>query len=342
MKIWIDVENLPQVLFFSPALRALEAKGHAVFITALRKTYLPELCLRKGWQVQRSVGTHTARGKAFKIAGGLMRAVRLASAVKRFEPDVLVNFASRPAILAAAGRRIPAFTVFDYEHVALPLVGRLSRTICLPTAVRPEALEKLGIPREKVLWFPATKEDLYASDFRPSPVRARLGVPEGEPFALLRPPATTAHYHDPRSEVLYDALLERISRDASVHARVLGRTESDRAQITARFPGHPRIQHCDSTEDGLNLIWNADLVVSGGGTMSREAAALGVPSYSIFTGPIGAVDRWLFEQGRVVHVDRASDLDRIRLERDSRTRTLPTPRPDLVDLLVRGIEQAAR
>jgi predicted glycosyltransferase len=252
-----------------------------------------------------------------------------------------VNFASRPAILAAAAQRVPIFTIFDYEHVALPMVGSLSTTVCLPSAVSPAALAALGIPERKVLWFPATKEDLYASDFDPSPLRGRLEIPENALFALIRPPATTAHYHDPRSEAIYAALLDRVDANQAVHARVLGRTEEDRLALEARFPAHSRIRHLDSTGDGLNLIWNADLVVSGGGTMSREAAALGVPSFSIFTGPIGAVDQSLFDQGRVVHIGAAEGLDRIRFERRRQHATLPATRPDLVALLVNGMKRAA-
>lgn len=337
MRIWIDLENLPDVLFFAPVLRALEAEGHTAFLTARVEKDLPELCARKGWRVGAIVGRHYGRPRVLKAAGGLARAVGLLRAVRPFRPQLLVNFASRPAILAAAALRAPIFTFFDYEHVALPLVGRLSRRVCVPEAVGDAVAARLRVAPGRVARLPGTKEDVYASDFSPSPMRPALGVPEDAVLAILRPPAVRAHYHDPRSEAVFDALLDRIAARGDVHARVLSRSTEDRRRLEDRFPGHPRIRHLDATRDGLDLVWNADLVVSGGGTMTREAAALGIPSYSVFTGAIGAVDQDHFDDGRIVHVDSPGALDRVRLARAARPAAPPAPRDDLVAWLVREI-----
>ena len=342
MRIWIDLENLPDVLFFAPVLRALEAGGHAAFLTARVERELPELCARKGWRVGAVVGRHYGRPLLLKAAGGLARAVGLGRAVRSFRPELLVNFASRPAILAAAVLRAPIFTFFDYEHVALPLVGRLSGRVCVPEAAGDAVAARLGIAKERIARLPGTKEDVYASDFTPTPLRAALGVPEGAVLAVLRPPAASAHYHDPRSEALFEALLGRIAGREDVHARVLSRSEEDRRRLEARFPRHPRIRHLDATFDGLDLVWNADLVVSGGGTMTREAAALGIPSYSVFTGRVGAVDRRLFDEGRIVHVETPDALDRVRLVQAARPAAPPAPRADLVAWLVREIIATGR
>ena len=337
MRIWIDVENLPDVLFFAPVLRALEAQGHTALVTARAEKDLPELCARSGWRVTAVVGRHYGRPRALKAAGGMARALGLVRAVRSFRPALLVNFASRPAILAAAAMRVPVFTFFDYEHVSLPFVGRLSRLVCVPEAVGDAVAARLGIAESRLARLPGTKEDVYASDFTPSPMRAAIDVPEDAVFALLRPPATRAHYHDPRSEAIFDALIDRIAQRPDVHARVLSRSAADRRRLELRFPGHGRIRHLDATRDGLDLIWNADLVVSGGGTMTREAAALGVPSYSVFTGQLGAVDRRFFDEGRIVHVGSTDAVDRVRIVRSSRPPAPPPPRADLVDWLARRI-----
>jgi len=341
VRIWIDLENLPDVLFFAPVLRALGSQGHAAFLTARVEKDLPELCARKGWRVDAVVGRHYGGGRLLKSAGGVARGLGLARAVRTFRPEILVNFASRPAILAAAALRAPIFTFFDYEHVALPLVGRLSRRVCVPEGAADAVAARLGVPRERLARLPGTKEDVYAWDFTPTPMRAALGVPEDAVLALLRPPASLAHYHDARSEGIFDALLARIAAREDVHARVLSRGAEDRRRLEARFPEHPRIRHLDATLDGLALVWNADLVVSGGGTMTREAAALGIPSYSVFTGAIGAVDQRLFDEGRIVHVDAPGALDRVRLERTARPAGPPPPRDDLVAWLVREITDTA-
>ena len=341
MRIWVDVENLPDVLFFAPVLRALEADGHTTFLTARVEKDLPELCARKGWRVAAVVGRHHGRPRALKAAGGLLRALGLIRAARSFRPDLLVNFASRPAILAAAVLRAPIFTFFDYEHVDLPLVGQLSRRVCVPDAVAGAVSARLGIPRDRLACLPGTKEDVYASDFRPSPLRAALGVPESAVLVVMRPPAARAHYHDPRSEAVFDALLDRIAAQDGAHARVLSRDEEDRRRLEARFPGHARIRDLRATLDGLDLIWNSDLVVSGGGTMTREAAALGIPSYSLFTGAIGAVDHRLFEEGRIVHIATPAAIDRVRLVHAPRPASPPPPRYDLVAWLAREITATA-
>jgi uncharacterized protein len=72
--------------------------------------------------------------------------------------------------------------------------------------------------------------------------------------------------------------------------------------------------------DGLNLIWHSDLVISGGGTMNREAAALGVPVYSIFRGTIGAVDHFLSGEHRLVLLESPADLaPKLKVQRRDRT-----------------------
>jgi hypothetical protein len=269
-----------------------------------------------------------------------VRALGLVRAVRGFRPDLLVNFTSRPAILAAAALRTPIFTFFDYEHVALPLVGGLSTRVCVPEAAARAAAVRLGIPEDQLARLPGTKEDVYAWDFTPAPRRAALGIPDGAVFVLMRPPAVSAHYHEARSEAVFDALLGRIAPLADVHARVLSRSPDERRKLEARFPDHPRIRHLEATGDGLNLAWNADLVVSGGGTMSREAATLGIPAYSVFTGAVGAVDQGLFDEGRIAHITSPEDLERVRLAPAVRPPAPPSPRHDLVAWLVRVIVEA--
>src|SRR4029453_616228 len=146
VRIWVDLENLPDVPFFAPILRALESEGHRIHLTARRERDLTELCARKGWRLDALVGRHYRRSRLLKTAGGLVRALGLVRAVRAFRPDLLVNFTSRPPILAAAALRAPSFPFFDYEHVALPLVGRLSGRVCVPEAAAHAAAARLGLP----------------------------------------------------------------------------------------------------------------------------------------------------------------------------------------------------
>src|SRR5205807_4542483 len=97
---------------------------------------------------------------------------------------------------------------------------------------------------------------------------------------------------------------------------------TDQAKLARKLWPHlcaaGKLMILEHVVDGLNLIWHSDLVISGGGTMNREAAALGVPVYSTFRGEIGAVDRYLSDRGRLVLLESVQDLQsKIQLVRRS-------------------------
>jgi hypothetical protein len=169
--------------------------------------------------------------------------------------------------------------------------------------------------------YPGIKEDVYLSRFRPDPgLRMRLGISPDALVVMVRPPATEAHYHNPESEGLLTEALRRFVGEANATIILLPRNKRQEAELRAAWAkdvASGRVLIPEHVEDGLNLIWNSDLVISGGGTMNREAAAMGVPVYSIFRGKIGAVDRYLVEQGRLILLETADDV---------RTKIMAVPR----------------
>jgi uncharacterized protein len=174
----------------------------------------------------------------------------------------------------------------------------------VPQVIPDEALQSFAVP---LLKYPGIKEDVYAHRFRPDPALAgELGLDPGKLVVTIRPPATEAHYHVPESDKLFEAVLDFLGKHPEVKIVLVPRNQSQALQIRALKPhlfasGQAVIP--DRVVDGLNLIWYSDLVISGGGTMNREAAALGVPVYSIFRGRIGAVDRYLATQGRLTLIE---------------------------------------
>jgi predicted glycosyltransferase len=196
--------------------------------------------------------------------------------------------------------------------------------------VCPEVIptEAVGGVRTRVLKYPGIKEDVYVPRFVPSPdLRSRLALPETDVLVTLRPPATEAHYHTPASEELFHAALDFLSAQPHVTLVVVPRTDHQRHNLHARYPSLVRrgtLRLLEHAVDGLDLIWHSDLVISGGGTMNREAAALGVPVYSTFRGRIGAVDRYLSAAGRLVLLESADDV-RTKLVADRRQRPSRPP-----------------
>jgi hypothetical protein len=142
-------------------------------------------------------------------------------------------------------------------------------------------------------------------------LKSRLGIPPEALVITVRPPATEAHYHNPEAEVLLKAALDRFVEDAEARIILLPRNKRQDAELRGAWRdaiAAGKILIPDHVEDGMNLIWNSDLVISGGGTMNREAAAMRVPVYSIFRGKIGAVDRYLADEGRLVLLESVEDV----------------------------------
>ena len=180
--------------------------------------------------------------------------------------------------------------------------------------------DHLGPPGPKIFKYPGIKEDVYLACFKPDKgLRARLGIPANALLITIRPPATEAHYHNPEAEVLLKAALDRFVAASEARVILLPRNQRQKEQLHEEWReaiAAEKIVIPEHAEDGMNLIWNSDLVISGGGTMNREAAAMGVPVYSIFRGRIGAVDEYLSQQGRLVLLESVEDVQtKIKAER---------------------------
>jgi uncharacterized protein len=138
----------------------------------------------------------------------------------------------------------------------------------------------------------------------------------------IRPPANEAHYHNPESDELFEAAVNELAGKAAVKLVVVPRNEKQASLLRKDWShlfANGKMRIPARAPKGLNLIWHSDLVISGGGTMNREAAALGVPVYSIFRGKIGAVDNYLSRVGRLVLLESVNDV-RTKIRVESRNR----------------------
>ena len=164
----------------------------------------------------------------------------------------------------------------------------------------------------RVLQYPGIKEDVYVPEFKPDPsIKSRLGLDDRNLVVVVRPPASEAHYHNHKSDELFTATIEFLGHTPDVQVIVLPRNHRQGDSVRKAWPAWfaaGKLSIPQHPEDGLNVMWHSDLVISGGGTMNREAAALGIPVYSIFCGEIGAVDRYLSDSGRLVLIESPEDL----------------------------------
>jgi len=306
-KVWIDLENTPQVPFFFPILRELQRLGHLTYVTARDASQTCEMA--DLYQLTyRRVGRHYGRHKVMKVFGAGYRALQLLPSVLREEPALAIGHGSRSQLITAKLARIPSLLISDYEFSsAVP--GMRPTWVMVPDVMPESAIQFAGA---RILKYPGLKEDVYVPDFKPDPsIKSRLGLDEGQLVVTVRPPATEAHYHNPESDLLFDAVIDLLSHAEDTQVVVLPRNDKQAQAVRTAWPGlfeQRKMVIPDHAIDGLDLIWYSDLVISGGGTMNREAAAMGVPVYSIFRGQIGAVDRHLAQVGRLVLLESVGDV----------------------------------
>jgi predicted glycosyltransferase len=323
-KIWIDLENSPHVLFFAPIVEELRNYGCSVFLTGRDCFQVRELTDLFHLNCQ-MIGRHYGKGNLRKMAGLCLRGLKLIPRVRKEMPDLAISHGSRSQLIACSPLGVPCLFFRDYEFsTPLPFV-RPTWLMC-PQVIPSAALQ---CDSARILKYPGIKEDVYVPRFTPNArIRQELGLQEQDIVATLRPPANEAHYHNPQSSELFDATVEFLSKFQETKLVVLPRNESQATELRKRWPGligTGAMRIPSRVVDGLNLIWYSDLVISGGGTMNREAAALGVPVYSVFRGNIGAVDRYLSEQHRLVLLETIEDVHtKIRVKQRSRP---PEPQP---------------
>ena len=308
-KIWIDLDNTPHVPFFEPIIEELKTRGFDVVVTARDAFQVCQLADKKGLSYTQ-IGRHHGKNRLLKAFGLLLRAVQLSPIGLREKPVLAVSHGARSQILLSNWLGIPTVLIADYEHSRFPPMMR-------PTwLLAPDAIsdQSLCLKNGHIRKYSGLKEDVYAWKLAPDPALLKdLGISDADIIVTVRPPATEAHYHKHDSVVLFEAFMERAARTPNVKIVLLPRNRKQEQQIRTKwskwFENGKTIIPTDAI-DGLNLLWHSDLVVSGGGTMNREAAALGVPVYSIFRGTIGAVDRRLSEEGRLVLVESEADVER--------------------------------
>jgi predicted glycosyltransferase len=328
LRVWIDLTNSPHVLVMRPVIDVLQARGDDVLVTA--RDFAQTLGLLERFRIDHTaIGRHRGGAVAAKSVGLASRSGALVRWARGRRIDLALGHGSNDVSIAAALLRIPSATAFDYEwaRVQHAINCRLARRVVVPDAIPPQRLAPYGAGPGKLRRYAGLKEEYYLADFEPSDaVLGELGVDAAEPLAVVRTPPAVSLYHRFAAPVFAE-VLERLRGRQVV---VLPRTSEQRAELARR--GGFIVP--ERAIDAQSLIAHADLVISGGGTMNREAVALGTPVWTTFEGRLGAVDERLIAEGRLRRLERADDvvLERRTEAAPPRVRRDPA---ELADLFVK-------
>jgi len=316
VRVWVDLTNSPHVLVMRPLIEAMRADGHEVEVTARDFAQTLELCDRFGIE-HTAVGRHRGGRVASKVVGLASRSLALARWARGRRFDVAMGHGSNDVSVAAKLLRVPSATAFDYEWATAQhqVNCRLASAVVVPDAIPPERLERYGA-RGKIHAYPGLKEEYYLADFEPDPaVLGELGLDRERPIVVVRTPPEVSLYHRFENP-LFGKVLDRLRGTQTV---VLPRTPAQRAELGEFIVPEHAI-------DAQSLVAYADLVISAGGTMNREAVALGTPVFTTFEGKLGAVDEALLREGRLrklddpgqIQIERKPASEALRVRRDPR------------------------
>jgi uncharacterized protein len=336
VKVWVDMTASAHVLVFRPLIRLLRDRGDEVEITA--RDYAQTLQLLELHGLEATViGRHGGRSRLGKGRSLFSRLHALRRWAKPRGFELALAHGSHELTVSARRLGIPSATTHDYEFATLQhqLGMRAATRVVVPESIPPERLERFGVRPPKLRRYPGLKEEYYLADFEPDPrVLRNLSVDRDRVLVVLRPPPDVSLYHR-HSNPLFPQTLDFLGAHPEVQAVVLPRTEEQREFV--RRLELPSMIVPEGAVDAQSLIALADVVVSAGGTMNREAAALGVPVYTTYGGRLGGVDEELIREGRLKPLTDPRALDLVKRSDTSDARVRREPRL-LLNLLLTALD----
>lgn len=330
--IWIDLDNSPHVPLFVPVVKRYRAEGRRVILTARDFAQTVDLLERAGLKGEFDVvGKHYGKNKVKKVFGLLIRAQELAAHIQTVmksgtEIGVALSHGSRSMVLAAWWLKLPVITMYDYEFTETFIFNTFSSKVLVPEKIPDETLTKIGLALKKRVKYSGYKEELYlryyeadAQFLETVSKENGIKIDRNKIIVTLRPPASAANYHNEESERLLQKLIDNLLSRQDVFTFILPRTSDQREELHRYIQekNFPTVSYLipKKAVNGLDLAFHSDLLISGGGTMNREAALLGVPVYSIFAGKQGALDKDMEARGIIQFIRTESDVEKIVLKK---------------------------
>ena len=335
MRVWVDCTAAAHPLVLRPIVELLTARGHEVSVTTREYGQTIGILDRLGIPYE-VFGGHGGAGTGAKARALASRSAALARWARPRRFDLALAHGSVDVAVVGSVLRIPSVQMQDYEWAGLQrkISWRVARRVIVPDAIPIDRLQRAGAGKDKLVRYPGLKEDYYLADFEPDrAVLAELEVEPSSILAVVRPPPESSAYH--ADNAIYSAVIERLVAAEATTAVVIPRTARQAAELSSY--ADPSLIVPERAIDAQSLIAFADVVVSAGGTMNREAVALGTPVYTIFSGRMGGVDERLLDEGSLRPLGRAGDLELVKRDSQPGVRNPRDPA-----LLADAVEAALR
>lgn len=330
LKIWIDVTNSPHVLFFRPIIKELENRGHYVFVTS--RDFAQTINLLKFFNItHKKIGKYGGKNIFMKGFALISRSYLLFNFVKKKKFDLALSHNSVDVCLVSKLLKIPIIDLFDYEFAQFHHINfRCATKIMCPSYINKKDLVKYGVGN-KLITYEGLKEQMYLSDYKFDPqILSKLNINKNRIIVVFRPPAEMSLYHKGTKNLIYLKIINYLSKKKEVCVVYLGRDQNQINLIKEKKYKNFIIP--EIAIDAPSLIRKADLVISAGGTMNREAAALGTPVYTILALKKGAVDKYLIKSGLLRELN---NIKKIKLKKKNKSISLKSTNPEvLVDIFL--------
>ncbi len=339
--IWIDIDNSPHVPLFYPIIDALSQKNKLVVVTSRDFAQTKDLLNLYGIPFT-LIGKHGGKNKIIKVFNLFNRSYQLRKFLKGYNISLAVSHGSRTQLLAAKSKGIKSLLMFDYEYTEHFIFNRFADYLLCPNFIPDYVLKRADYNLNKIIKYSGFKEELYLQKFIPEKnFREKLGVQDDSIFIVIRPPSLVGNYHDQRSEKILIELLNKIKNVEPIEAVVVSRTQEDKNLVSDIITNSNNIKFLKQPVNGLQLVYAADMVISGGGTMNRESALIGTKTFSIFTGKKPYLDNYLQDIGRLQFIENIEQLNNIEFKKYNKKEIL-IHNKYLVDEIIEILENISK
>ena len=355
MKILIDILTPKQGMLFSKLSERLQKEGHQTFETTRQYREAIQLLTLKGIRAQ-VVGQHGGETLRGKLEASVERTRELTRITEELHPDIAVSFSSPELSRVAFGLKVPHICLNDSPHaeavarLTIPLATRL----LTPKIIPKSAWTTYGISPKKITQYKALDAWAWLKDFKPNErILSQLGIDKSRPIVVFRTEESQASYllgKTTKAPVIVPLIENLLKSRVDFQAVAVPRYDAQIASLKEKL--EKKVVISESIIDTPSLLHYASVFVGAGGTMTQEAALLGVPAFSCYPGKPYIIENFLIKRGLIVRETQTQRIKQLilkiladpkgaRQRQVKKAKKLTDAFEDPIDVAIRAIQEVA-